>query len=77
MARLAIAEACLTEYAKLDKHVQRAVDQAITTFARHPQGPVRRAAGAGRRRPWNRRLVTVILPTDALSPCAGYRQYRG
>lgn len=36
MARLAIAEACLTEYAKLDKHVQRAVDQAITTFARHP-----------------------------------------
>jgi hypothetical protein len=29
VARLAIAEACLTEYAKLDKHVQRAVDAAI------------------------------------------------
>jgi len=43
---------------------------------RPPRDPVRRAAGAGRRR-WQRRLETVILPTDALSPCAGYRQYRG
>ena len=36
MARLAIAKAFLAEYAKLDKDVQRAVDAAIATFARHP-----------------------------------------
>ena len=36
MARLAISKGFLTEYAKLDKHVRRAVDQAIATFARHP-----------------------------------------
>ena len=35
MARLAIAKGFLGEYAKLDKDVQRAVDAAITTFARH------------------------------------------
>ena len=36
MARLAISKDFLAEYAKLDKHVQRAVDQAIAAFARHP-----------------------------------------
>ncbi len=36
MARLAISKGFLAEYAKLDKPVQRAVDQAIATFARHP-----------------------------------------
>ena len=36
VARLAISKDFLAEYAKLDKHVQRAVDQAIATFARHP-----------------------------------------
>ena len=36
MARLAIAKAFLGEYAKLDKDMQRAVDAAIATFARHP-----------------------------------------
>ena len=36
MARLAIAKAFLAEYAKLDQNVQRAVDAAIATFARHP-----------------------------------------
>jgi superfamily I DNA/RNA helicase len=36
VARLAISKGFLTEYAKLDKPVQRAVDQAIATFARHP-----------------------------------------
>ena len=36
MARLAISQDFLTEYAKLDKRVQRSVDQAIATFARHP-----------------------------------------
>ena len=36
MARLAISKGFLAEYAKLDRHVQRAVDQAIATFARHP-----------------------------------------
>ena len=36
MARLAIAKAFLGEYAKLDTDVQRAVDAAIATFARHP-----------------------------------------
>ncbi len=37
MARLAISKGFLTEYAKLDKHVQRAVDQAIAKFAKHSQ----------------------------------------
>ncbi|MGH3196610.1 MAG: UvrD-helicase domain-containing protein, partial [Streptosporangiaceae bacterium] len=37
MARLAIAQGFLAEYAKLDKDVQGAVDQAIATFARHPR----------------------------------------
>jgi superfamily I DNA/RNA helicase len=36
VARLAISKGFLTEYVKLDKPVQRAVDQAIATFARHP-----------------------------------------
>ena len=36
MARLAISKGFLAEYAKLDKDVQGAVDQAIATFARHP-----------------------------------------
>ena len=36
MARLAISKGFLAEYAKLDKHVQRTVDQAVATFARHP-----------------------------------------
>ena len=37
MARLAISQDFLTEYAKLDKRVQRSVDQAIAAFARHPR----------------------------------------
>ncbi|HET9966682.1 MAG TPA: UvrD-helicase domain-containing protein, partial [Streptosporangiaceae bacterium] len=37
MARLAIARGFLGEYAKLDSDVQKAVDAAISTFARHPQ----------------------------------------
>ena len=37
MARLAISKDFLTEYVRLDKRVQRSVDQAIATFARHPQ----------------------------------------
>ena len=36
MARLAISKDFLTEYVRLDKRVQRSVDQAIATFARHP-----------------------------------------
>ena len=36
MARLAISKGFLAEYAKLDKDVRGAVDQAIATFARHP-----------------------------------------
>jgi len=36
VARLAIAKGFLGEYAKLDQDVQRAVDAAIATFARHP-----------------------------------------
>src|SRR5206468_12469354 len=36
VARLAISKGFLAEYAKLDKRVQRAVDQAVATFARHP-----------------------------------------
>ena len=36
MARLAISKDFLTQYARLDKRVQRSVDQAIATFARHP-----------------------------------------
>jgi len=34
---LAISKDFLADYAKLDKDVQRAVDQAVATFARHPQ----------------------------------------
>jgi hypothetical protein len=37
VARLAIARGFLGEYAKLDSEVQKAVDAAISTFARHPQ----------------------------------------
>ena len=37
MARLAIARGFLGEYAKLDSEVQKAVDAASSTFARHPQ----------------------------------------
>jgi hypothetical protein len=37
VARLAISKDFLADYAKLDKDVQRAVDQAVATFARHPQ----------------------------------------
>jgi superfamily I DNA/RNA helicase len=36
VARLAISKDFLTEYVRLDKRVQRSVDQAIATFARHP-----------------------------------------
>ena len=36
VARLAISKGFLAEYAKLDKDVQGAVDEAIATFARHP-----------------------------------------
>jgi superfamily I DNA/RNA helicase len=37
VARLAISKGFLADYAKLGKDVQRAVDQAVATFARHPQ----------------------------------------
>jgi superfamily I DNA/RNA helicase len=36
VARLAISKDFLTEYVRLDKRVQRSVDQAIAAFARHP-----------------------------------------
>jgi hypothetical protein len=36
VARLAISKGCLADYAKLDRDVQRAVDQAVATFARQP-----------------------------------------
>src|ERR1700745_355055 len=36
VAWLAISKDFLTEYVRLDKRVQRSVDQAIATFARHP-----------------------------------------
>jgi hypothetical protein len=36
VARLAISKDFLTEYGKLDKHVQRTVDRAVASFARHP-----------------------------------------
>ena len=37
MTRLAISKDFLADYAKLDKDVQRAVDQAVATFAQHSQ----------------------------------------
>jgi hypothetical protein len=37
MARLAIAKAVLSEYVKLDKKVQGAVDAAVTRLAQHAQ----------------------------------------
>jgi hypothetical protein len=37
LARLAISKGFLAEYLKLDKDLQRAVDQAITAFARDPE----------------------------------------
>jgi hypothetical protein len=37
VARLAISKGFLADYVKLDKDVRRAVDQAVATFARHPQ----------------------------------------
>jgi hypothetical protein len=36
VARLAIGKSFLTEYGRLDKHVQGAVDAAIAKFAKHP-----------------------------------------
>ena len=38
MARLAISKGFLGEYARLDRHVQTAVDQAIAAFAEDVRG---------------------------------------
>ena len=59
MARLAIARGFLGEYAKLDSDVQKAVDAAISTFARHPQ------PGRHLERPKHTRDTRIrLLPVD-------------
>ncbi|HEY6496049.1 MAG TPA: UvrD-helicase domain-containing protein [Trebonia sp.] len=76
MARLAIAKTFLTEYGRLDKDVQLAVDAAIAKFAKHPN------PGAHLEKPqrsWDDRIRTldvdgrwhgiVLAPTSGDTYC--------
>jgi superfamily I DNA/RNA helicase len=77
MARLAISQAFLAEYAKLDKDVQVAVDAAVARFARHAHPaqhlhkPENGRDDRIRLMPVNGRWRGVVLAPTATGPTAG------
>lgn len=72
MARLAIGKGFLTEYGRLDKDVQSAVDAAIADFAKHPH-PVSHLEKP--QRSWDDRLRTLKVNSHwrgvVLAPATG------
>jgi superfamily I DNA/RNA helicase len=72
VARLAIAKTFLTEYGRLDKDVQIAVDAAIAKFARHPNPGMHLEKP---QRSWDDRIRTLELDSSwhgiVLAPTTG------